>query len=127
MKTLDKPNWSVQVSASFGAYAMAGGLLSLLGWVLDVQRFTDWDGNGISIQPNAALCATVAGASLILLNFGLGRVAAILGMFVAAIAGITFFEHLSATNLGIDTLLMFGHSWGSSCPATPPPRRALWR
>ena len=78
-QVLDKPVWSVRVSAGLGAYTMLGGLLSFLGWVLDVQRLTDWDGNGISIQPNAALCATIAGASLILLNFGLRRVAAMLG------------------------------------------------
>jgi PAS domain S-box-containing protein len=129
-EALDRPGWSLRVSAGLGAYAMLGGLLSLLGWVLDVQRFTDWDGSGISIQPNAALCAALAGASLILLNFGLGRVAAMLGMLVAAIAGITLFEHLSGVSLGIDTLLMFGHAWGSSSTVAPgrmgPPASLMW-
>jgi hypothetical protein len=37
------------------AYALIGGLLSLAGWVADVQRLTDWEASGLSIQPNAAL------------------------------------------------------------------------
>jgi hypothetical protein len=50
-----------RIATLAGFYALLGGIASLAGWVLDVRLLTDWDNNGISIQPNATLCAAFSG------------------------------------------------------------------
>ena len=45
-------------------YVVLGGLVSLLGWVLDRQRWTDWEVIGISIQPYSTVAVTGAGVAL---------------------------------------------------------------
>src|SRR2546423_15712137 len=67
-------------------YALLGGIISFIGWAADIPRLTDWDNAGISIQPNATVAVTTAGAAL-LLSFGFRRIAAALGALVAFIGG----------------------------------------
>ncbi len=81
--------------ASLGIYAAVGGLISFLGWPLDVPRLTNWDNDGISILPNAAVCAAVSGLGVVLLALGRRRSAGIAGLIVSAIAAATAFEWLS--------------------------------
>jgi hypothetical protein len=95
-----------------GIYALLGGIVSFIGWPANIPRLTDWDNNGISIQPNAAIAATTAGTALVLLTFGFHRFAAGLGVFVALIGGSALFEYVSGVQLGIDDLLMFNRTWG---------------
>ena len=84
-----------RIAALLGAYALLGGLVSLNGWVMDVPELTQWDGNGISIQPNAAIAATAAGAALILLARRRSRAAAFCGGLAGLIGAATLCEHLS--------------------------------
>jgi signal transduction histidine kinase/ActR/RegA family two-component response regulator len=102
------------LATAMGFYGLLGGLVSFLGWVLDVPRLSDWNGNGIPTQPNTAVAATVAGAALILLVLRRHRAAAPLGLLAAAIGATALFENLSGLSLGIDTLMMFDRPWGLS-------------
>jgi signal transduction histidine kinase/CheY-like chemotaxis protein len=98
------------------ACALVGSLTTLLGWALGLPRLTDWDGNGISMFPNTALCAGMSGLALILARRR--AVVRTLGTLVATVGGLTLFEHLSGVNLGIDTLLS-DQPWGQAAAAAP--------
>lgn len=100
--------------AACGAYATIGGITSFLGYVLDIPRLTDWYNNGISIQPNAALCVTFSGIALLLLAGGGHdrRGALVAAGIVLLIGGATLLEWISDLSLGIDDLLLFGRQWG---------------
>jgi hypothetical protein len=100
-------------------YVILGGLLSLIGWVVDIPRLTDWIHYGISIQPNSALAAVCAGAAIICASVGFRKVAAGLGILVASIGLTVLFQYLFGINLGIDTLLMFHRAWGNSGVLSP--------
>jgi PAS domain S-box-containing protein len=98
--------------AVLGVYALLGGAISFLGWVLDWPVLADWDRDGIAIQPNTAIAAIFAGAALLLLSRGLRRPAALLGALTALLGASTIFQYVFGIDLGIDTLLMFHRSWG---------------
>lgn len=109
-------NW---IPALLALYAVIGGSVSLLGWVLDRQELADWFGAGITIQPNRAAAGMLAGLALILLSFGLNRLAAIPGMIAGLIGLATLVQYATAIDLGIDTLLMFDRPWGRTATTTP--------
>jgi signal transduction histidine kinase/CheY-like chemotaxis protein len=115
---------------ALGGYMLLGGFVSFLGWVLDAPAHTDWDADGIAIQPNATLAAVTAGAALVLHAAGRLRPAAVLGAVVLAIGSLTLFEWLSRVNLGIDTPLMFDRTWGRVGVISPgrmgPPGSVSW-
>lgn len=119
-----------RVAIALGLYAFAGGLISFLGWLLDMPRLTDRDGNGISIQPNATLAAMSAGAALVLLLLGRRRTAAVPAILVASIGLATLFEYVSGVNMRIDTLFMFDREWGRVGVLVPgrmgPPGTLSW-
>jgi signal transduction histidine kinase/ActR/RegA family two-component response regulator len=118
------------LSAVLGVYAIWGGVISLIGWVADIRQLTDWDNDGLSMQPNGTVAAMVAGTGVVCLAMGQRRVAAAAGL-VAALTGVTaLFEHLSGVNLGIDTLLLFDRPWGYAGTLMPgrmgPPGATAW-
>jgi PAS domain S-box-containing protein len=105
-----------------GAYAIAGGAVTLLGWWLELRRLTDWNGDGISMFPNTAACAMLGGVALLSL-IPVGRrwavtIARGAAALVALVGALTLFEHLSGVNLGIDTIL-FDRPWGQRAAAAP--------
>jgi PAS domain S-box-containing protein len=102
-----------------GLYAAVGGLISLSGWLFNVERLTDWLNTGISIQPNAALATALAGAALIALTNGYPRLAAALASAVAVIGGTVLFQTLTGVNLGIDGLLVLSRDWGGQSVKVP--------
>jgi signal transduction histidine kinase len=111
------------VSAAAAAYAIAAGLITLIGWALDLPRLTDWNNGGISMFPNTAACVVAGGAALILLNIdrGTGKwffAVRVLAGGVALVGGLTLFEHVTDVNLGIDTLL-FDKTWGQRASTSP--------
>ena len=81
-----RQGWVRVFALALGCYALGGGVTSFSGWALDVPRLTDWEGNGISIEPNATLCVLLSGFALILLAHGRRAPAAGCAAFVAAIA-----------------------------------------
>jgi hypothetical protein len=99
-------------SLILGLYAVLGGVVSFAGWAADLPRLTDWNGGGISIQPNATIAAFTSGVAILLLEFGYRRIAAVCGVLVAAIGASVIYQYLSGTDLHIDTLLLFGREWG---------------
>jgi signal transduction histidine kinase len=106
-----------------GAYAIAGGTVTLLGWALNIQRLTDWNNEGISMFANTAVCAATAGVALVLLTYRRGSqrpyvTARFLAAVVALIGCLTVYEHISGVNVGIDTLL-FNRPWGQRASAAP--------
>jgi signal transduction histidine kinase/CheY-like chemotaxis protein len=101
-----------RAATALAAYVLAGGLVSFLGWALNRWPLTDWYGNGISIQPNATVCATLAGMGLLLSLRGHRRLAAAAGAAVATIGLATLLQYATGIDLGIDRLLMFGREWG---------------
>jgi PAS domain S-box-containing protein len=101
-----------------GGYTFAGGLLTLLGWVLDRPRLTGWFG-GLSTQPNAAIATVLAAAALLLLSAGRRKFAAWFGFIVLGIGGATLLEHVTGIDLGIDRLLLFDRPWGTRATLAP--------
>lgn len=93
--------------AATGLFAAAGGSITLLGWALGLVRLTAWDGQGITMKANAALCAALGGAALLVIAFGGGPrwLVRVLASVIAVVAGLTILEHLTDWNLGIDTML----------------------
>jgi PAS domain S-box-containing protein len=106
-----------------GIYAALGGAVTLAGWFFEFHRLTDWAGRGISMFPNAAVCAMAGGAALLLSVRWRGveachHVARALAIFCTALGGLTLLQHFSGWNLGIDELL-FARSWGQKASASP--------
>jgi PAS domain S-box-containing protein len=111
--------WSARVAVAAGAWAVATGVIALAGWVFDVPRLTDWRNDGISMFPNTAGCAVMSGLALQLAQVRGTRLAVrALASVVAAVAGLTLFQHLSGVNLGIDTLVL-SRPWGQTAAAAP--------
>ena len=113
------PQWAVVLVVLAGAYAIAAGATTLVGWATDTPRLTDWKNDGISMFPNTAMCAIVAGLALLSAVRGEpARAHAWLALLVGVIGGLTLVEHLSGVDLGIDTLL-FQREWGQGAAAAP--------
>src|SRR5262245_28627621 len=94
------PRLYMTAAIAAGLYAVAGGMVTLVGWALDIPRLAQWRGDGIAMFPNPAACAVLSGLALILLAqspVGQGRriVIWMLGTTVAIVGGLTTIEHIS--------------------------------
>jgi hypothetical protein len=58
-------NVPAAVSIGAGTYSIVAAALALVGWALNLPVLTDWTDQGISMFPNTAICAALAGAALI--------------------------------------------------------------
>jgi PAS domain S-box-containing protein len=119
------------IARVLGAYALAGGLVSLVGWAADVPRLTDWFDHGISIQPNTAVAVAGSGAAVLLLHWGRRRAGAVFALAVAAIGASSLFQYAVGVNFETwNTLLMFGREWGRMGVTEPgrigPPGSVCW-
>ena len=63
------PRWPRLLVVTAALYAVAGGTVTLVGWVADVPRLTAWKGDGIAMFPNTAVCAVASGLALLLATF----------------------------------------------------------
>lgn len=99
-----------------GCYALIGGAVTILGWAFDLTRLADWDGDGITMQPNAALAALLAGIGLLLKPSPMRKT---LSVCVMLIGTMTLFEHITGIDLGIDRFLLFGRPWGRLATLVP--------
>lgn len=100
-----------------GCYALMGGILTVLGWVLDLPRLSDWDGDGIAMLPNTGMAALLFGIALLPAVTSVGK--SVLSVMVLSIGAATLLEHLFGFNFGIDGLLLFGRSWGNRATLMP--------
>ena len=107
------------IPIALGAYAIVGGVVSLVGWIADAQRLTDLFSLGISIQPNTALAAVMAGLAVVLLAVGLSRAGLVSGLVAGFVGAATLIEYAAGVDLGIDTLLMFDRAWGGLATSSP--------
>jgi signal transduction histidine kinase/ActR/RegA family two-component response regulator len=107
------------VSGAAGLFALAGGVISLIGWGTGVERLTDW-GSGIAIKANTAVAFATLGTALVLAAaFPSARLLIrVLGVFAALLGGLTLIEHIASLDFGIDTLL-FEEPPGAPATAAP--------
>ena len=103
-----------------GIFAAVGGAVSLMGWVLGIERLADWNGEGIAIKVNTSICLMAIGAALLLVvrRPSLKLAVRLLAAFAGLIALLTVFEHLAHTDLGIDTFL-FNEAPGAKGTTAP--------
>lgn len=108
------------VTTVASVYVVAACLVSLLGWVLNAPRLSDWTGSGIAIKANAAIALLAAGLALLLysLSSRLKFLTFILAATAAAIGGSTLFQYIAGVDFGIDTLL-FSEPPGVRATASP--------
>src|SRR5687768_1360706 len=106
-------------SISLGLFAFLGGMVSFFGWLANIPRLTDWDGGGISIQPNTTIAVMAASAALILINIGFRRIAVGFSVLVVLFGVTALFQNSSGVDLGINTFLMFGRQWGRTGVVIP--------
>src|SRR5262245_23262542 len=92
------PAWPQRLAVAAGICAVAGGVLTLIGWGFDLPRLTDLRNDGISMFPNTAMCAVASGLGLLVSGFPDRRWRAltpVLGSAVALVGGLTFVAHMS--------------------------------
>lgn len=118
-----RPTWATVISICCGCYAIVTGAVALLGWSFDLPALTDWANQGISMFPNAAICAVSTGIALVCLIVAdwlspAMLAARILSGLVVLLSALTLVEHLTSLNLGIDTLVL-DRDWGQRAAASP--------
>ncbi len=111
------------IATSAGLFGVFGGIVTLLGWVLDIPWMTDWLHTGICMFPNAAISGMLIGAALITLawsgrSLALRNISRIAGITCTVLSGLILYQHLSGANLGIDTALI-SRPWGQKASAAP--------
>lgn len=118
------------IPAVLGAYALLGGTITLFGWLADVRRLTDWEGNGIAMFVNTALMMMACGAALVLQSSAAKWAVVssrVLGIIAVLTGSATLFEHVSGIDLGIDQWFIRA-PWGiraAMAPGRPGPPAAL--
>lgn len=108
-----------RLCAALGFYALVAGATSFSGWAFDLPRLTDWFNDGISIQPNTAILVALAGAGLLLLQYGYGKFALALGGLVAVMGGLNLLQTVTGADLGFNHQLLFGRDWGREATVIP--------
>ena len=111
--TISPPNRAARVvvalaQAASGLVATAA-LLVLAGWIFDIHGLTSLFLPGPTLKTNAALSLTCGAlANLLLIGRVRGRwswFASVLAIVPVSLGGLTWFEHLTGIDLGIDQLL----------------------
>jgi PAS domain S-box-containing protein len=122
--------------ASASLLAIAIGLLSLIGWTLDIAVLKSVIPGEVVIKPNAAVALALCGWSLWLLRTAEPRPAPVrkvagqaLASVVALIGVLSLSEHLTGWNVGIDELIFLDgnpfEAFGSLRPGLMAPITAL--
>ena len=112
--------WTRVMCLLLTAYAFFGGSLSLIGWIADVPRLTDWGNHGISTLPNTALAVMAAAAALASLWRGFNLTGRIFGLVVTMIGLVSVFQIATGIHLTpLNTFLMFARTWGQGGSIAP--------
>lgn len=111
------------IATAAGFFGVLGGIVTILGWVLDIPWMTDWLHTGICMFPNAAISGMLIGAALIILAWSgrspvLRNLSRIAGIMCTVLSGVILYQHLSGANLGVDTALI-SRPWGQKASAAP--------
>lgn len=107
------------ISIGFALYALIAGAVCFSGWALDFPRLTDWLNDDVSIQPNSAVLISLSGAAILLLHFGLHRVALVVGAFVAIGGALNLFQYIVDADFGFNHQFMFDRPWGRGATVAP--------
>jgi PAS domain S-box-containing protein len=98
-----------RISRIAGAWALAVGVVVLLGWTLDIPALKSVFPGLVTMKANAAVCFVCAGGALLLLqdsaSLNQKRAGFGLTLVVAVIALLTMAEYAFRMNLGLDELL----------------------
>ena len=110
-------------SAVLALYAIAGGIITLVGWKFGVQRLTDWNDDGVSMFANTAVGVVLLAGALLALpcekcTRRIQWVTRVLASLAGLIGALTLMEHLFGFNFGIDTLIA-NQPWGQKASAAP--------
>jgi signal transduction histidine kinase/CheY-like chemotaxis protein len=107
-------------SVCAAAYAILGGLLSFAGWAADIPRLADWWGTGITIKANTAIGICTVGVAIALAAspWRILPLVRTLGFFAGMLGALTLYEHITSSDLGIDTFL-FDEPPGVAATAAP--------
>src|SRR5215813_9013706 len=89
-----------------GGFAVALGLLVLLGWYTHSVYLLQMIPTFAPMQYNAALGLLLCGSGVLALVGGWGRLAGLCGALVMLLGGLTLSEYLGGIDLGIDQLFM---------------------
>jgi sensor domain CHASE-containing protein len=103
-KHLSVKGWPKVVVSLAGFIAIALGLTVIIGWQAHLPMLVQINPAFAPMQFNTALCILSLGVALGTFGLGKTRTAQLLGTFAAALSGLTLFEYLLNTNLGIDEL-----------------------
>lgn len=111
-----------------GCLAIAGGVLSIVGWKLNISFLKDPFHTNF-IEPSTALCLIVAGTALILQQFDFKRwvwkiPAALCSIFVLLVGLLTTLEYFTHLDFGIDQLFLAGKLGQWNAPNVLPGRLA---
>jgi signal transduction histidine kinase/CheY-like chemotaxis protein len=104
---------------ALGGYALVGGLVSFLGWPLDVPILTDWFNDDVSIQPNACVLIILSGAGLVLVQWQAWRAVTTVGALIGLGGVLILLQYLVGADFGFNHQLLFGRSWGQGTTLTP--------
>lgn len=120
MAETGNPPWLTphRVALLAGCYAVCVGLLTLLGWALNIKAFAAWH-SSIAMQPNTAVCALLSGLALNAFLRKHYRLGAAFAVPVGLVGGATLFEHATNADFGIGMLFTFGRDWGFTATVVP--------
>jgi len=113
--------WPARVAVAVGGYAVLASVVTLIGWIADVPRLTDWKNDGISMFPNAAACGALSGIAVVLARDATRPVRAAIrlpAVVAALVGGMTLLEHVTGASFGIDALII-ERPWGQMAAAAP--------
>ncbi len=103
------------------AFSVLCGIAALFGWLLEIPVLNDW-GQGISMFPNTAVAAILAGIALLfLLETESERArtgAQICALLIGSLSGLTLLEHITGADFGIDTAIIY-RPWGQRAASSP--------
>lgn len=103
------------IATILAVYTLLGGMISFVGWALDIRGLTDWNGVGVSIQPNSCIAAIASGAAVLLISQSRCRIAIPFALIVTGIGLTSVYQLVSGGELHeFNTFLMFNREWGIS-------------
>ena len=114
---------TARIIATIGAaYALFGGIITVIGWIFNLPRLTDWAAGGISMFVNTAICAALGGAATLLLVDAVSPIrvwtARTAALIITLFASLTAAEHIFGVDVGIDAFLI-NRPWGQAAATAP--------
>ena len=110
---------TARVASALALYASIGGAAALAGWFFDVERLADWDGDGLSTQPNTAVLLLLSGIALLCVQGRARRLGVALGALVGIVGALLVLQFVLGADLGFNSPMAFGRRWGHAGTLAP--------